>query len=46
MTRVPSSFVAAALPVGFALMLLTVVEQAVRRLSGRAGPDARPRDVM
>jgi len=35
MTGVPSSFAAAALPVGFALMLVTLVEQVLRRLAGR-----------
>ena len=35
MTGVPSSLAAAALPVGFALMLITLVEQVLRRLAGR-----------
>jgi len=45
MTGVPSSFAAAALPVAYALMIITVTEQIIRHLRGL--PEAHTeRDVM
>jgi TRAP-type C4-dicarboxylate transport system permease small subunit len=45
-TRVPSSFVIAALPVGFALMAITLVEHMIGHLRGRpVVADARATDV-
>lgn len=47
MTGVSSGLAAAALPVGFVLMLVTLVEQVLRRLRGEAAtPAAETRDVM
>jgi TRAP-type C4-dicarboxylate transport system permease small subunit len=46
MTGVPSSYAAAALPVAYALMLVTVVEQILRHLRGRPDSDGAGRDVM
>jgi TRAP-type C4-dicarboxylate transport system permease small subunit len=46
MTGVPSSFAAAALPVAYALMTLTVVEQIVRHLRGLPAAHEAERDVM
>ena len=45
MTGVPSSYAAAALPVAYALMFVTAVEQIVRRLRGLPEAHAE-RDVM
>lgn len=46
MTGVPSSFAVAALPVAYALMIITVLEQTVRHLRGLPASDAETRDVM
>lgn len=48
MTGVSSAFATAALPAGFALMLVTLAEQLAARLRGRApAPEAgEPREVM
>lgn len=48
MTGVTSALATAALPIGFALMLVTLAEQLVLRLKGRPlAPDAgEPREVM
>jgi TRAP-type C4-dicarboxylate transport system permease small subunit len=46
MTGVPSSYAAAALPVAYALMLVTVVEQILRHLRGLPDSDGAGRDVM
>ncbi len=42
MLGVPASFATAALPVGFALMLVTIVEQFIRRLRAAPSPDRIP----
>lgn len=47
LTRAPSSWATAALPVGFLLMLITLAEQIVRLIRGRDAVTAGPvRDVM
>lgn len=46
MTGVPSSWAVAALPVAYALMIVTVIEQIVRHLRGLPESDAEARDVM
>ncbi|MEQ8814276.1 MAG: TRAP transporter small permease [Thalassobaculum sp.] len=46
MTGVPSSWAVAALPVAYALMIVTVVEQILRHLRGLPDSDAEARDVM
>jgi TRAP-type C4-dicarboxylate transport system permease small subunit len=46
MTGVPSSWAAAALPVAYGLMIITVVEQIVRDLRGESKSAAEARDVM
>lgn len=46
MTGVPSSWATAALPVAYALMIITVIEQIVRHLRGLPDSDADGRDVM
>jgi TRAP-type transport system small permease protein len=46
MTGVPSSFAAAALPVAYGLMVVTVVEQLLRRLRGLPESDGAGREVM
>lgn len=46
MTGVPSSYAAAALPVAYALMVVTVVEQILRHLRGLPESDSAGRDVM
>jgi len=46
MTGVPSSFAAAALPVAYALMVITVAEQIVRHLLGLPDIHGEERDVM
>jgi len=46
MTGVPSSYAAAALPVAYALMLITVAEQMLRQWRGEAGDGADGREVM
>jgi TRAP-type transport system small permease protein len=46
MTGVPSSYAAAALPVAYALMFVTVVEQILRHLRGLPESDGAGRDVM
>lgn len=46
MTGVPSSFAAAALPVAYGLMILTVVEQILRHLRGAPDNVHSGRDVM
>jgi TRAP-type C4-dicarboxylate transport system permease small subunit len=46
MLDVPSSLAAAALPVAYALMLITTIEQIIRRLSGQQVDAAAGRDVM
>lgn len=45
-TQVPSSFVIAAIPVGFALMIITLVEHMIGHLRGKPViSDAQPTDV-
>ncbi|MCT7377034.1 TRAP transporter small permease [Chelativorans salis] len=46
MTGVSTAWAAAALPVGFALMLITIVEQTVALLRGEPVHDEAARDVM
>jgi TRAP-type C4-dicarboxylate transport system permease small subunit len=46
MTGVPSSFAAAALPVAYGLMFITVIEQILRHLQGRPESDGAGREVM
>jgi TRAP-type C4-dicarboxylate transport system permease small subunit len=47
MTGVPYSWATGALPVGFCLMLITLVELVVRRVTGQAADgEAGPREVM
>lgn len=46
MLDVPSSLAAAALPVAFALMLVTTFEHALARIKGRKEDVAEARDVM
>lgn len=46
MTGVPSSFAAAALPVAYGLMIITVVEQTLRHLRGLPDSDGAGREVM
>jgi len=46
MTGVPSSYAAAALPIAYALMALTVVEQIVRHLRGLPEVHGEEREVM
>lgn len=46
MTGISTAWAAAALPVGFALMLLTMAEQAVALIRGRLARDEAARDVM
>jgi TRAP-type C4-dicarboxylate transport system permease small subunit len=46
MTGVPSSYAAAALPVAYALMIITVVEQIVRHLRGLPDKQGDEREVM
>lgn len=45
MLRLPSSFATAALPVGFTLMLITVVEIILGRATGALGAEVEQRDV-
>jgi len=46
MTGVPSSWAAAALPVAYGLMIITVTEQIIGQVRGRGGTAADARDVM
>lgn len=46
MTGVPSSWAVAALPVAYALMIVTVIEQVIRHLRGLPDAEAEARDVM
>jgi TRAP-type C4-dicarboxylate transport system permease small subunit len=46
MTGVPSSYAAAALPVAYGLMIVTVIEQIIRHLRGQTGIQAEVRDAM
>ena len=46
MTGVPSSWAVAALPIAYALMIVTVIEHIVRHLRGLPYSDADGRDVM
>lgn len=46
MTGVPSSWAAAALPVAYGLMIITVIEQIVRHLRGESEMPGDIRDVM
>lgn len=46
MTGVPSSYAAAALPVAYGLMMITVIEQILDHLRGRTSPRDDARDVL
>jgi TRAP-type C4-dicarboxylate transport system permease small subunit len=46
MTGVPSSWAAAALPVAYGLMIITVIEQIVRHVRGESESATDARDVM